>query len=310
MVKVLITDKVDQSLVEMLKKNGFEVDYRPGIKTDELLKIIGDYDAIVVRSRTKITREIIEAGKRLKLIARAGVGLDNIDLTAAREKGIEVVNAPEGPTESVAELTIGLMIAAARRVVELNMKLRQGEWVKDYGIELFGKNLFIIGFGRIGRRVAELASSLGMNIYVYDVVDVTTYAEKLGAKVVKSLEHGLSIADVVTLHVPLTKDTYHMINFDTIKMFKKGAILINTARGAVVDCEAVLWGLENGILYAYAADVLENEPPKTTCEQRLIQHPRTIITPHIGAQTREAQRRIALIVAEKIINFFKSSAER
>ncbi|HIQ11003.1 MAG TPA: 3-phosphoglycerate dehydrogenase [Pyrodictium sp.] len=306
MVKVLITDKVHQSLIETLVKSGFEVDYRPGIESNELLKIVGEYDVIVVRSRTKVTREIIEAAKKLKLIARAGIGLDNIDLVAAREKGIEVVNAPEGSTESVAELTIGLMIAAARRVTELNMELRQGKWVKDYGIELFGKNLFIIGFGRIGRRVAELASSLGMNVYVYDIIDVTEYAKKLGVKVVKSMEQGLNIADVVTLHVPLTKDTYHMINFDTIKMFKRGSILVNTARGAVVDCEAVLWGLNNRILYAYAADVLENEPPKTACEQKLVQHPRAIITPHIGAQTREAQRRIAMIIAEKIINFFKA----
>ena len=306
MVKVLITDKVHQSLIETLVKSGFEVDYRPGIESNELLKIVGEYDVIVVRSRTKVTREIIEAAKKLKLIARAGIGLDNIDLVAAREKGIEVVNAPEGSTESVAELTIGLMIAAARRVTELNMELRQGKWVKDYGIELFGKNLFIIGFGRIGRRVAELASSLGMNVYVYDIIDVTEYAKKLGVKVVKSMEQGLNIADVVTLHVPLTKDTYHMINFDTIKMFKRGSILVNTARGAVVDCEAVLWGLNNRILYAYAADVLESEPPKTACEQKLVQHPRAIITPHIGAQTREAQRRIAMIIAEKIINFFKA----
>jgi len=306
MIRVLITDKVHQSLIEMLEKNGFRVDYKPGIEASKLMKIIGEYDAIVVRSRTKVTREIIEAAKKLKLIARAGIGLDNIDLVAAREKGIEVVNAPEGSTESVAELTIGLMIAAARRIMELNLELRQGRWVKDYGIELFGKNLFIIGFGRIGRRVAELASILGMNIYVYDVADVTVYAKKLGARIVESLEQGLNIADVVTLHVPLTKDTYHMINFNTIKMFKRGAILVNTARGAVVDCEAVLWGLEDGILYAYAADVLENEPPKTTCEQRLVQHPRAIITPHIGAQTREAQHRIATIIAEKIINFFKA----
>ena len=306
MVKVLITDKVHQSLIEILKKNGFEVDYKPGIETNELMKIIGEYNVIVVRSRTKVSREIIEAAKKLKLIARAGIGLDNIDLAAAREKGIEVINAPEGSTESVAELTIGLMIAAARRVTELNLELRQGKWVKDYGIELFGKNLFIIGFGRIGRRVAELASILGMNIYVYDVVDVTAYAKKLRANVVRSIEQGLSIADVVTLHVPLTKDTYHMINFNTIKMFKKGSILVNTARGAVVDCEAVLWGLENGILYAYAADVLENEPPKTACEQKLIQHSRAVITPHIGAQTKEAQHRIATIIAEKIVNFFKA----
>ena len=306
MIRVLITDKVHQSLIEMLEKNGFRVDYKPGIEASKLMKIIGEYDAIVVRSRTKVTREIIEAAKKLKLIARAGIGLDNIDLVAAREKGIEVVNAPEGSTESVAELTIGLMIAAARRIMELNLELRQGRWVKDYGIELFGKNLFIIGFGRIGRRVAELASILGMNIYVYDVVDVTAYAKKLRANVVRSIEQGLSIADVVTLHVPLTEDTYHMINFNTIKMFKRGAILVNTARGAVVDCEAVLWGLEDGILYAYAADVLENEPPKTVCEQKLIQHPRVIVTPHIGAQTREAQHRIATIIAEKIINFFKA----
>jgi len=255
----------------------------------------------VVRSRTRVDREVIGTGAagRLKVIARAGVGLDNIDVEAAREYGVAVVNAVEAPVESVAELTIGLMIAAARRIVELNGRLREGVWAKEYGFELYGKTLLVVGFGRIGRRVAELARALGMRVLAYDVVDVRGYAVKIGARVVSSLCDGLAEADVVSLHVPLTRDTWHMINSRTLRCFRRGAILVNTARGAVVDTEAVLAALNDGTLYAYAADVLEHEPPGEL-EMKLIRHPRAIITPHIGSQTFEAQERIAETIARKL----------
>jgi D-3-phosphoglycerate dehydrogenase len=254
-----------------------------------------------VRSRTRVDAEVIGAGARgrLRVIARAGVGLDNIDVEAARRHGILVVNAAEAPVESVAELTVGLMIAAARRVVELNGKLREGVWAKEYGFELYGKTLLIVGFGRIGRRVAQLTRALGMRVLAYDVVDVSEHAARLGVKVIDNLCEGLAEADVVSLHVPLTRDTWHMINSKTLRCFKRGTILVNTARGAVVDTEAVLAALEDGTLYAYAADVLEHEPPGEL-EMKLVRHPRAIITPHIGSQTFEAQERIARVIAEKL----------
>jgi len=300
--RVLVADRVDMVLVDMLRSSGFEVDYRPGISRDELISIIGDYDVLVVRGRLRIDGEVLKAAGRLRVIARAGVGLDNIDLDYARKLGVRVVNAPAAPTQSVAELTIGLMIAAARRVVELNYMLRSGGvWRKGYGVELYGKRLLVVGFGRIGRRVAEIAKAIGMRVYAYDVVDVSGVAEAMGVGVVGDLREGIGMADVVSLHVPLTPDTYHMVNSETIEWFREGAILVNTSRGAVVDAAAVLRGLEEGRLYAYAADVLEHEPPATEAEWRLVRHPRVVLTPHIGSQTREAQRRVAVETAKRIM---------
>ncbi len=295
MPRVLIVDHVHPLMLKLLEACRVEVDYRPGLSSEELEKLVPHYDAIVVRSRTKVTRRILEAGRRgrLRVVARAGVGVDNIDVEAAKRLGIEVVNAPSAATQSVAELTIGLMIAAARRLVEVNTALRHGAWRKEMGMELAGKTLLVVGFGRIGRRVAEIAKAIGMRVLAYDIADVREAAERIGVELVDNLCEGLSRADVVTLHVPLTRDTYHMISRETLKCFKKGAILINTSRGAVVDTEAVLEALEEGILSAVALDVLEHEPPETEAEKKLINHPRVVATPHIGAQTLEAQERVA-----------------
>ncbi|ALL01589.1 3-phosphoglycerate dehydrogenase [Pyrodictium delaneyi] len=299
--RVLVTDPVDGLLLEALKAAGLEVDYRPGITRGELLVAIPGYDALVVRSRTKVDRVVIERAERLKVIARAGVGLDNIDVHAAHEHGIRVVNAPGAATQSVAELTIALLIAAARRLHESIELARKGIWKKVMGVELYGKTLAVIGFGRIGRRVTEIAKAIGMDIIAYDVVDISNYAEKLGVSVAHSLHDALAEADAVTLHVPLTPDTYHLMSWDEFRVMKRGAILVNTSRGAVVDSEALLWALEEGIVGAAALDVLEHEPPETEAERKLAAHPRVILTTHIGASTIEAQRRVAVETARKLI---------
>ncbi len=296
-VRVLVADKVDGVLLDLLREDGFSVNYLPGISREELISSIGSYEVLVVRSRTRVDEEVLRSGN-LRIVARAGVGLDNIDLEAAERMGVRVVNTPEAPIESVAELTIGMMITAARRVNELNLELRNGRWNKGLGMELSDKTLTLIGLGRIGRRVAEIAKVLGMRIIAYDVVRVNV----AGVELVEDLETALKLADVVSLHVPLTDSTRHMINEDTLALFKRGALLVNTSRGAVVDTGAVLRALDEGTLSFYAADVLEHEPPETEEEWALIRHPRALITPHIGSQTREAQRRVALMLAERIRN--------
>ena len=305
--RVLVTDHVADLLLERLRAAGVLVDYRPGISRGELLSIVHGYDALVVRSRTRVDREVIERGERLRVIARAGVGLDNIDLEAARERGIRVVNAPGAATQSVAELTIGLLIAAARRLAESLELARNMVWKKVMGFELYGKTLSVIGFGRIGRRVAEIAKAIGMKVVAYDVVDMSGYASKMGVEFTRDLYEALRRADAVTLHVPLTEQTWHLISRPEFEAMKRGVILVNTSRGPVVDSEALLWALEEGIVAAAALDVLEHEPPQTEAEKRLASHPRVFLTTHIGASTREAQMRVAEETARKLLEALASS---
>ena len=303
-VRVLIADGCDESLIKALERCGVEVDYRPGIEYERLLDEICGYDAIVVRSRVRVDSRLIERGFRcgLRVIARLGSGVDNIDVETANRLGVKVVNSPEGPVESVAELTIGLMIAVARRIVELNTALREGRWVKGMGVELMGKTLFIIGLGRIGSRVAELAKAFGMRVLAYDVADVRAKARALGVDLVDSLCDGLKAADFITIHVPLTRDTLGMVNYELLaRCAKRGAVLINTSRGAVVDTEGLLRALDDGIIGGAGLDVLEEEPPRSERVWRLVRHPRVIVTPHIGAQTREALRRSSSILASRLL---------
>ncbi|GAB6946982.1 D-2-hydroxyacid dehydrogenase [Vulcanisaeta sp. JCM 16161] len=309
MVKALITDPVDEYIINELSRHGVIVDYKPGINRDELLRIVGDYEILVVRSRTKVTREVIDAAGKLRVIARAGVGLDNIDVNYARSKGIEVINAPEGSTQSVAELTIGLMIAAARLVALQDRLVKGGDWPKGkfMGTELFGKVLGIIGFGRIGQRVAELARAIGMKVQAYDIADVRDMAVKLGVDFV-NFETLIRSSDFITIHVSLTPSAKHMISEREFQMMRDGVIIINTSRGEVIDTRALLKALNDGKVAAAALDVLENEPPKEPWELELVKHPRVIITPHIGAETREAQRRIAEILVNKVMNYIMSNS--
>jgi len=300
----LITDTVDEELISELVSRGLDVDYRPGIRRDELLQIVQNYDVLIVRSRTKVDKEVIDRARKLRIIARAGVGLDNIDVEYARNRGIQVINTPEGPTESVAELTIGLMIAAARYITTFDRLVKEGKWPKGkyVGFELQGKTLGIIGLGRIGSRVAEIAKVIGMHIIAYDVADVKERAEKLGIDLARTLDEMLPKCDVVTLHVPLTKTTYRMISKREFDLMKDGVIFINTSRGEIVDTKALLEALKSGKIGVAALDVLENEPPREEWELELVRHPRVIVTPHIGSETYEARRRIAKLLADKVSN--------
>jgi len=278
---------------------GIRADVRPGIAREELLKVVGDYDILIFRGRLKIDKEVIDAGRNLKILARYGVGLDNVDIEYAVKRGISVVNAPNAPARSVAELTIGLMFAVARRIPLLSSKVKAGEWPKGkyVGIELFGKTLGVVGFGRIGKAVAQAARGLGMDILAYDVIDVKDEVEKIGGRQV-SLEELLRRSDVISLHVPLTPATYRLLNDERLALVKDGAIIVNTSRGEVIDHEALLKHLDR--LWGVGLDVLPEEPPRSETLRQLISHEKVVVTPHVGSETFEAMRRLAEELADNI----------
>jgi len=299
---VLITDPIDNTVIEKLIQKGFKINYKPTITKDEILKIIEDYDILIVRSRTKVDKDIIERGKRLKIIARAGVGLDNIDVEEANKRGIRIVYAPGASTDSVAELTIGLIIVAARNLYYSINLTKNGVFRKTEGLELRDKLLGIIGLGRIGSRVAYIAKSMGMRVVAYDIIDVSEKAKTLGISVTRSLEELLTNADIISIHASTSeKRTIPIISDREFKLMKDGVIIINTSRASLIDGKALLHYLEAGKVGFYAADVMWNEPPKEEWELKLMSHERVVITPHIGAQTREAQKRIGEIIFEGII---------
>ncbi|MEM3438015.1 MAG: D-2-hydroxyacid dehydrogenase [Nitrososphaerales archaeon] len=297
--KVLICDSFAENGIKRLSSR-FDVTYLPKITSQELLNKIHDYDVVIVRGRTKITKDVIEKGEKLKVIGRAGIGLDNIDLEAAESKGIKVFNTPESSTNAVAELTIGLMIDLARGISKGDFGMKQGNWLKDelMGFELRGKTLGIIGMGRIGTQVARLAKAFGMKILVNDIIKLDEgILNEVGAKLV-SLDELLSSSDFVSLHVTLTNETYHMINEEKLSKMKKNAYLINTSRGSVIDEKALLNALKEGLIKGAALDVFEIEPPVSN---ELIKLHNIITTPHIGAQTKEAQELAATLLVDKII---------
>ncbi|OYT40572.1 MAG: 3-phosphoglycerate dehydrogenase [Desulfurococcales archaeon ex4484_58] len=306
-MKVLVAAPIHEKAVELLREKGFEVIYREEPDEDELVKLIRDVEVLIVRSKPIVTRRVIMAGDKLRIIARAGVGLDNIDLEAARERNIKVINAPEAATNSVAELAIGLMLAVLRKIAYSDRMMRSGEWVKKkaMGYELGGKTLGIVGMGRIGRTVARIAyHGFGMRIIYYDVVRCKReFEEEVKAKYV-DLETLFRESDIVTLHVPLTPETRHLVNEDKLRLMKKTAILINTSRGGVVDTNALVKALSEGWIAGAGLDVYEEEPLPPN-------HPLTrldnvVLTPHIGASTYEAQEKAGITVVEKIIEFYRS----
>lgn len=294
MKKILVADALDQESLEKLKSiPGFEVTLKTGMNEEELVKTIPDFQAAVVRSATKITRKVIEASSNLELIVRAGIGLDNIDVAAAKEKGIQVANTPAATSISVAEHTFGLMLAAVRNHGKANLSMKEHKWEKKTlsGTELYGKTLGIIGIGRIGQEVARRALAFGMRVIAYDVIEVKT---GLDVKQVP-FEELISQADIITLHLPLTEKTRHMISDAEFNKMKAGAIIINASRGGVVDEEALLRALNSEKVRAAALDVFEKEPPDNFA---LIDHPGVIATPHIGAAAKEGQKRAGLEVVE------------
>jgi len=301
---VLICDHVNPTLKEILEKNGLKVTYEPEITPEQIAEKIGNFQVVVVRGRTKLSRELIEKADKCKIIARVGVGLDNIDEEAAKEKNVRVINAVEGATTAVAELVIGLMLSMAREITRADREIRNGNWIKKelMGSELKGKYLGIIGLGNIGKRLGRLARALNMNIIGYDVIPIDDEFSKEVGLMKADLGTLLSSADYVSLHVPLLDSTHHMINAEKLKLMKNTARIINTSRGGVIDEEALYNSLKEGNIAGAALDVFEVEP---ATGNRLTTLPNFIATPHMGAQTKEAQLLAANIIAEKIIQVLR-----
>lgn len=298
--KILIADGMEAVGINILEQTA-EAHDRRGISADELLAAIADYDAIIVRSRTKVTAEVIKAAQRLKVIGRAGVGVDNIDLASARAHEITVVNAPTAATIAVAELTMALMLSLARDVAQADEAMKQGNWIKKQlkGSELLGKTLGIIGLGRIGSAVAERASAFGMPIVLgYDTSREKQEAlRSMGFETV-TLEDVYRRADYISVHVPLTESTRGMIDAQAIALMKPGVRIICTARGGIIDEAALLEALNSGHVAGAGLDVFASEPPGLT---DLVAHPNVIATPHIGAQTKEAQSRAAVDISREVL---------
>ncbi len=307
--KVIITDGLSKKAVPILEEVA-QVDDRGGISAEELAQVIGEYDAAIVRGRTKMRANILEAAKKLKVIGRAGVGVDNIDLAAAQQRGITVVNAPTASTLAVAELTIGLMFAVARFIPRADAGMKTGQWLKKQlkGTELNGKTLGVIGLGRIGTAVAERAAALGMQIVGYDAFDAAraAFAAK-GFAVVDTLDALYPQADYLTLHIPLTPQTRNLLDGQAFGKMKPGVRLICAARGGVIDETALLGALEAGQVAGAALDVFTEEPPGLTA---LVAHPNVVATPHIGAQTKEAQDRAAVDIATEVVAALKGAPLR
>jgi len=295
---------VNPILKEILEKNSLKVTYEPDITPEQIAEKIGNFEVVVVRSRTKMTRELIAKADKCKIIARVGIGLDNIDQESAKEKNIRVINAVEGAITAVAELVIGLMLSMAREIPRADREIRNGNWIKKelMGSELKGKYLGIVGLGNIGKRLGRLARALNMNIIGYDVIPIDDEFSKEVGLMKADLDTLLTSADYVSFHVPLLDSTHHMINAEKLKMMKNTARIINTSRGGVIDEEALYNSLNDGSLAGAALDVFEVEP---ATENKLITLPNFIATPHIGAQTKEAQLLAANIIAEKIIQILR-----
>lgn len=300
-MKVLANDGLEISAINEIKKNGIYIETNH-IDKEELIENIKNYDVLVVRSNTKVTSDVLEAGAKgnLKLVIRAGVGIDNIDLDYAKKVGIKVSNTPDASSDSVAELALGHMFSVARYIAVANYTMRNGQWNKKQykGSEIAGKILGIIGMGRIGKALAGKAEALGMKIIYADILGKQ---DNLAYEFM-DLDNLLKVSDYVSLHVPHDKDKGALISSREISMMKEGAVIINCARGKVVDEEALLEGLNSGKLAGAGIDVFEQEPSKNT---ELINHERVSVTPHIGASTKEAQERIGKEVAAIVINFNK-----
>lgn len=296
--KILITDGLDESGQAILRAAA-RTENRRGIEAQELLKIIPNYDALIVRSRTQVDASVFEAGERLKVIGRAGVGVDNIDLQAARTYGVTVVNTPIATTLAVAELTLGLMFALARDIPRADSAAKRGQWLKRElrGVELSGKTLGVIGVGNIGTAVAQRAVLLGMSVLGYDALRLDGDISRRGAQPV-ALTDLYARSDFITLHVPLTTETRGLIGEEALRQMKPGVRIICTARGGIIDERALLNALKAGKVVGAALDVFAQEPPG---QNPLVSHPNVIATPHIGAQTAEAQTRAAIDIANEVL---------
>ncbi|MEA2071811.1 MAG: hydroxyacid dehydrogenase [Asgard group archaeon] len=297
-MKVIVCDKIHEKGVELLKDKNYEVEIAWDVPKDELSDIIGDCDGAIVRSATKLKGDLLAAAKNLKVVGRAGIGLDNIDLEKCKERGIVVHNTPTATTNSVAELALSYLLALARPIVKAINTLRDGEWAKKQlkGTEILGKTLGVIGCGRIGSALAQKADALGMDIIGYDIVDIDE-------KVITQLDFDevIAKADYISMHLPLTDKTKHMISTEEFNKMKDGVCIVNCARGGVIDEEALYNAIKDGKVRGAALDVWETEPIKDEYAKKLLELEEVIGSPHIGAQTAEGQKRAGVQVAEAII---------
>ena len=302
-IRVLIADDMSKRAVEILQKAGFTVDVKVGLKPEELAAIIGQYHGLGIRSATKVTAAILENPGSLKIIGRAGVGVDNIDVKAAAAKNVLVINTPQGNAAAAAEMAIALMFALARKVPQAAESMRQGIWEKKkfMGVEIAGKTLGVIGLGNIGRQAAERGVGLKMSVIGYDPIVKSETGLPAGVKLA-SLDDVITKSDFITLHVPLTPDTKDLFNAATFARMKKGSFLINCARGGIVNEADVLEALKSGQLAGAALDVFGKEPPEPS---PLFAHENLIASPHLGASTREAQEKVAIELAEVFVGYLK-----
>lgn len=306
-MKILISDKIQQEAFKIFEENGFEYVKNFNINHEDLKKEIQNYDAIVIRSRTKLTADILKNARNIKVIGRAGKGLDNIDLRKAEELNIKVFNTPKAPVASVAELTIGLMISLARHIAKADKTMHCGEWCKsDYlGFQLSGKKLGLIGFGNIGQAVAKRAVAFEMGVGIYDISPKEKEkAKKLGYRVYPSVDDLIKDSQIISLHIPATIDTENTINKRRLNLMNQDTILINTARGNLIDEEALIEALRMKKIGGAALDVYREEPLSNmdlcNCEDNLI------LTPHIGSQTKETQILASIMIAQKVSNYLKN----
>ena len=300
-MKVLVSDNISPKCIEILKKSGLEVDVKTGMKPEELKACIGDYHGLIIRSATKVTSEIINAAKNLKVIGRAGSGLDNVDRAAATKKGIVLMNTPGGNTITTAEHSIALMVALARQIPQATISMKAGKWEKKkfMGVELFNKTLGIIGIGNIGSQVAKRAQGLAMNVIAYDPFLSEDKAKAMGVEKV-DIRELFRRSDFITIHTPLTPETRNMINKETIKLMKPGVRIINCARGGIINEKDLYEALVGGKVAGVALDVFEKEPPENN---PLLKLNNVISTPHLGASTKEAQENVAVAVAEQVVDY-------
>lgn len=302
-MNILISDTVAQRCIDILREQNFSVDYLPEVSSNDLLKIISKYQALIVRSRTNVTAEVIQAGKNLKIVGRAGAGVDNIDVDAATRRGIIVMNTPGGNTISTAEHTISMMLALARNIPQANASLKQGKWErkKYVGTELSGKTLGIVGLGKVGKEVAKRCLAFEMKVIAFDPLLSSEAASKMNIELT-NFDTLVQTADFISIHTPLTDETKNLFNKKTFLLCKKGVRIINCARGGIVNEDDLLQALNDGIVAGAALDVFVDEPP---ADLSLLQHPNVIATPHLGASTEEAQEKVAIQIAEQVVAALK-----
>ncbi|WP_448588366.1 phosphoglycerate dehydrogenase [Thermocrinis sp.] len=308
MFRILITDPISEKGIEILRKEqDFEVDNEPDIAYQELLEIVENYDCIITRSRTPVTAELLERAENLKVIGRAGVGVDNVDIEEASRRGILVINTPGANTIGATELTLAHMLSVIRNFHTAHNSMMEGRWdrKKFMGTELYEKTLGIIGLGNIGSQVAIRAKAFGMRVFAYDPYIPREKAERLGVKLFDDLREMLRQVDILTIHAPLTHETKHMITKREFEIMKDGAVLINCARGGIVKDEDLIWALESGKLAGVGLDVYSVEPPPYEFIEKLKKFPNVSLSPHIGANTFESQENVAVIIAQQVVKALK-----